>query len=388
MLLEKALLQQISSKSKERVKKLVTVLATFTPVTVAREEAVGENPKSNFIQVPCIRYPINFKKKSMLVLFDSGSKVNAIHLIFAKELGLFIRPTEIRAQKIDGTMLNIFEMVVAAFSVMDKANQIRLFEKTFLVANVSPKIVLGMPFLTLSGADIDFLRRELRWKTYTTKKTFPTIRLVKLVSKKEFAAATLHPEYETYVVYIRSVSSNALPSFPPLNVHPFHRPQIFGLIAKEALTKVLAKYLDFADIFLPDLAFELPKHIGINDHAIKLVDGQQPSYGLIYSLEPIELKTLKAYIKTNLANGFIKPSKSSANAPILFDRKFDGFLRLCVNYQDLNNFTNKNRYPLPLIGELLDRLGRAKRFTQLNLTNAYHQMRIRKGNKWKTVFRT
>ena len=100
------------------------------------------------------------------------------------------------------------------------------------------------------------------------------------------------------------------------------------------------------------------------------------------------METLKTYIKTNLANGFIRPSKSPAGAPILFDRKPDGSLRLCVDYRGLNNLTIKNRYPLPLIGESLDRLGRAKRFTQLDLTNAYHWMRICEGNEWKTAFRT
>ena len=160
------------------------------------------------------------------------------------------------------------------------------------------------------------------------------------------------------------------------------------MIAEEASTKVLAEYSDFADVFSPDLASELPEHTRINDHAIELVDGQQPPYGPIYSLGPVELETLKAYIETNLANGFIRPSKSLAGAPILFDRKSDGSLQLCINYRGLNNLTLKNRYPLPLIGESLDRLGRAKRFTQLDLTSTYYQMRIHKQDEWKTAFRT
>ena len=102
----------------------------------------------------------------------------------------------------------------------------------------------------------------------------------------------------------------------------------------------------------------------------------------------MELETLKAYIKINLANGFIRPSKSPIGAFILFDRKLDGSFRLCIDYQSLNNLTINNRYPLPLIGELLDRLERAKQFTQLDFTSAYHRMRIREGNKWKTAFRT
>ena len=102
----------------------------------------------------------------------------------------------------------------------------------------------------------------------------------------------------------------------------------------------------------------------------------------------MELETLKTYIETYLKTGFIWPSKSPAGAPILFDKKLDGSLRLCVDYRGLNNLTIKNRYPLPLIGEALDRLGRAKRFTQLDLTSAYHRMRIREGDEWKTAFRT
>ena len=180
------------------------------------------------------------------------------------------------------------------------------------------------------------------------------------MGKIEFAAAALDPEYETYVVHVASLSSTPLAS---PDVYPFRRPLISVLIAEEAPIKVLAKYLDFAYIFSLNLASKLPEYTGINDHAIELVEGQQSPYRHIYSLEPVELETLKAYIETNLANGFIKPFKSPAGAPILFDRKSDGSLRLFVDYRGLNNLTIKNRYPLPLIRELLDRLGRAKEFT-------------------------
>ncbi len=133
---------------------------------------------------------------------------------------------------------------------------------------------------------------------------------------------------------------------------------------------------------------ELPENTGMNEHAIELVDGKQPPYGPIYALSPVKLETLKTYIETHLKTDFIRPSKSPAGALILFDKKLNSSLRLCVNYRDLNNLTIKNRYPLLLIGKALDRLGWAKRFTQLDLTSAYHRMRIREGDEWKTVFRT
>ena len=328
-------------------------------MTVAREEAVDENLRSNLTRVSCIRYLINFGKKSVLALFDSGSKANAVPLAFAKEPGLPIRPTDVGAQKIDDIMLEIYGMVVVALSVEEKANQIRFFKETFLVANISPEIVIEMAFLILNNTNIDFLGRELRWKTYSTKNALPTSRRVELVGKKEFAAATLNLEHQTYVVHVEPVSSDTLPSFSLLefDVHPSCRSQVSGLIAEEAPTKVSAKYLDFVDVFSPDLVSELPKHTGINNHNIELVDNcQQPPHGPIYSLEPVELETLKAYIEINLANGFIRPSKSPAGTPILFDQKSDGSFWLYVDYQGLNNLTIKNRYPLSLIEGSLDRL--------------------------------
>ena len=92
------------------------------------------------------------------------------------------------------------------------------------------------------------------------------------MDKNKFSAVMLDSEHETYVVHIKSVSSNVLPSSFPLNVYHSQRPPISGLITEEALTKVPAKYSDFADVFSPNLAFKLPKHTGINNHAIELVD--------------------------------------------------------------------------------------------------------------------
>ena len=102
----------------------------------------------------------------------------------------------------------------------------------------------------------------------------------------------------------------------------------------------------------------------------------------------MELEILKTYIKTHLKTGFIQPSKFLTGTSILFDNKPDGSFHLCIDYQGLNNLTIKNRYPLPLIGESLDRLGRAKKFTQLDLISTYHRMRIKESDEWKTAFRT
>ncbi len=137
-----------------------------------------------------------------------------------------------------------------------------------------------------------------------------------------------------------------------------------------------------------ELTIELFENIKINEHVIELIDGKQPPYRPIYTLSPVELETLKAYIKTHLRTEFIRPFKFPAGAPILFDKKPDGSLYLCVDYQGLNNLIIKNWYPFLLIGKTLDYLGWAKQFTQLDLTSAYHWKRIWEGGKWKKAFHT
>ncbi len=101
----------------------------------------------------------------------------------------------------------------------------------------------------------------------------------------------------------------------------------------------------------------------MNKHAIKLIDRKKPSYGPTYTLSPVELETLKAYTQTHLKIGFIRPFKSPTGASILFDKKPDSSLCLYVDYQSLNNLTIKNRYPLLLIGEVLNCLDQTKQFT-------------------------
>ncbi len=137
-------------------------------------------------------------------------------------------------------------------------------------------------------------------------------------------------------------------------MYPSKKVQITQLKVNKAPTEVLSKYADFVDVFLPKSTLEFPKHTGVYDHAIELVDNWQPLYGPIYSLDQVKLEKLKTYIKNNLVNNFIKSFKSLARTLIFFDKKSDKSLRLCVNYQSLNNLTIKNRYSLSLIGESLD----------------------------------
>ena len=100
-----------------------------------------------------------------------------------------------------------------------------------------------------------------------------------------------------------------------------------------------------------------------------------------------EFQILKKFFDENLAKSFIRTSSSPAVSPVLFARKPGGGFRLCVNYKAFNAITVKNRYPLPLIQETLNRLARAKYFTKLDIVAAFNKIRMAESEEWKIAFR-
>ena len=126
----------------------------------------------------------------------------------------------------------------------------------------------------------------------------------------------------------------------------------------------------FRDVFDTRNADRLASHRFTN-HAIELKPGMEPPYMRIYNMSPAELKALEAYLDDALAKGWIRESTSPAGAPVLFVLRKSGELRLCVDYRGLNAITIKNRYPLPLISELLNRLNGSIMFLEIDLQNAY-----------------
>jgi hypothetical protein len=124
------------------------------------------------------------------------------------------------------------------------------------------------------------------------------------------------------------------------------------------------------------------------DYHIPLKEGFTPPFGPIYSLSRMEMEALQKWLDENLSKGFIRASSSPAGAPILFVKKGDGSLCLCVDYQGLNEGTIQNHYPLPLLHEILLCLQKAKYFTKLDICRAYNLVRMAEGEECKTAFRT
>lgn len=144
---------------------------------------------------------------------------------------------------------------------------------------------------------------------------------------------------------------------------------------------------EYRDVFPDALPASLPPRRDV-DHRIELVPGSSPTSRPTYRMSPSELDELKKQLQELTAADFIQPSKSPFGAPVLFVKKKDGGLRMCVDYRQLNQITIKNRYALPRTDELFDRLQGAKFFSKLDLRSGYHQIRIVEGDIYKTAFRT
>ena len=112
------------------------------------------------------------------------------------------------------------------------------------------------------------------------------------------------------------------------------------------------------------------------DFSIDLEPGTRPISKAPYRMAPIEMAELKKQLEELAEKGFIRPSVSPWGAPVLFVRKKDGSMRLCIDYRELNRVTIKNKYPLPRIDDLLDQLQGASVFSRIDLRSGYHQLRV------------
>ncbi|GJV90448.1 putative reverse transcriptase domain-containing protein [Tanacetum coccineum] len=143
---------------------------------------------------------------------------------------------------------------------------------------------------------------------------------------------------------------------------------------------------EFEDVFLEDLS-GLPPQRQV-EFRIDLVPGVTPIVKSPYRLAPSEMQELSGQLQELQDKGFIRPSHSPWGAPVLFVKKKDGSLRMCIDYRELNKLTIKNRYPLPRIDDLFDQLQGSRYFSKIDLRSGYHQLRVHEDDIPKTAFRT
>ena len=311
-------------------------------------------------------------------MIDSGSDVSLITPEAAEELGVPTVPLK--------TAINIRGFDDKGASSLDRATPYLSMEvegrtnaSRFLLSKCAWPVLLGMDWAAANKVKLDCAEETLIWPEGDGLRR-PAPLAVELLTAEQFQAALQEPGVCAGVLSYCEEDGT---------VSAVRTDDEFGdeEASAEDLAQIPEEYREFVDLFLRNKADRMPDHSRF-DHHIPLEDGKHPPYGPLYGMNPVELEAMRAYLEENLARGFIRKSTSPAGAPVLFVKKKDGSLRLCVDYRGLNAVTIKDRTPLPLIKETLDSIKGAQVFTSLDLRGAYNLVRVQEGEEWKTAFRT
>src|SRR5712672_2639217 len=240
------------------------------------------------------------------------------------------------------------------------------------------KVILGYPWFAANQPKIDWARAWID----TTQ--LPLILRSSNTQKPQFNPDTsnLPDPTEGEILYVGRV-----------HIEPrIARQTMSSTLAEEydkpRMNPIPKEYQRHHKVFSEEAAQRFPES-RIWDHAIELKpDAPSTLPGKIYALSQLELQELQKFIKEHLAKGYIRPSKSPYAAPFFFIKKKDGKLRPVQYYRHLNKWTIRNRYPLPLIPQLINRVRMKKLFTKFDIRWGYNNVRIKKGDKWKATFIT
>ncbi|KAL0554090.1 hypothetical protein IC582_008001 [Cucumis melo] len=299
-----------------------------------------------------------------LVLFDSGSSHSFISSAFVSHARLEVEPLHhvLSVSTPSGECMLSKEKV--------KACQIEIaghvIEVTLIVLDMLDfDVILGMDWLAANHASIDCSRKEVTFNP-------PSMASFKF----------------------KGGGSKSLPQvISAIRASKLLSQGTWGILASVVDTREADVSLssepvvrDYPDVFPEELP-GLPPHREV-EFAIELEPGTVPISRAPYRMAPAELKELKVQLQELLDKGFIRPSVSPWGAPVLFVKKKDGSMRLCIDYRELNKVTVKNRYPLPRIDDLFDQLQGATVFSKIDLRSGYHQLRIKDEDVPKTAFRS
>ena len=241
-------------------------------------------------------------------------------------------------------------------------------------------IVLGKPWLAATNPDIDWTTNTVTF-THEGKRHRWDPSEPELLSVLQAKRAMRKPSAHAYLCHLRATPSEASPAAAAIEGDQE------GAGAQSTPPPAIQSLLhEFRDVF-QDVPAGLPPQRALA-HAIDLTPGAEPPHRPVYRMPTDELEELRRQLQLLLEKGWIRPSTSPFGAPILFVRKKDGTLRMVVDYRLLNKVTIKNKYPLPRVDDLLDRLHGAKFFTKIDLQQGYYQIRLREEDIHKTAFRT
>jgi transposase InsO family protein len=314
----------------------------------------------------------------MKALLDSGSSANYISGSAALRAGLrpLLKQESYRLHVASGAEMPHDAAVTHETTAMVTIQNYNMRIPLDVFGSAADDIILGLPWLKESNPQIDWVNRKLSFGSERRNRPLPAHRKNSMADEKMIN--NIITSHQTHLRK-KMVNDQDIRQEPP---------DITETLEKRVTPDIPAEYREFEKLFQEELGAEaLPKHQPW-DHEIILEEGKQPTFGPIYGMSEKELASIREYIDVNMKKGFIRPSESPAGYPVMFVPKKNGKLRLCVDYRKLNDITIKNRYPLPNISELRDRLAHAEIFTALDLRGAYNLIRMKEGEEWKTAFRT
>ena len=332
--------------------------------------------------------------EKITALVDSGATGSFVHCDFIEKSGWNTRELEhpLTVINVDGTP-NSAGRITHAIDLLVTFGEHQERMAFGIVDLGKTQVVLGHDWLKRHNPDVDWIAG----KVHLTRCP-PTCRqarksLPALLDRKDIEEELSLPESEPEITvrrmmvdedddrlfYTRIYATETISQRLYREATPEEEMRRAGLIPDE--------YREFASVFEKSSFDQLPERRHW-DHAIELKDDYQEKFCKVYPLNPAEQVQLDEFIKENLETGRIRPSKSPMASPVFFVKKKDGSLRLVQDYRALNEMTIKNRYPLPLISELLDKLKQAKFFTALDVRWGYNNIRIKEGDEWKAAFRT
>ena len=307
--------------------------------------------------------------------FDTGAKVNMVSQRFVVERDMqpldeadLPRPTWM-----DGKGVYCYGAFQALYRLKDSQGYKKECEHIFYTINKEgPAFVLGIPALK---------KEDIKIEAAIGKQRFGVAEgAFELIEPNDFAGV-LEKEPIVYALIYTSTSQD---EDAELRIGGVEAPAEHSS-GDVTIPKLPLELREFKDVFSTQEVGRLAPYEGY-DYTIETIG--EPPYRPLYNLSNTKLAVLRNYLDDALAKGWIRYSTSPASAPILFVPKKDGGLRLYVDYRGLNKVIVKNRHPLLLISETLDRLSGAKVFIKLDLKDAYHRVRIKEGDEWKTTFRT
>ena len=256
-------------------------------------------------------------------------------------------------------------------------------------------IVLGLPWLRRYNVNISFSQNSLIFESnfclsHCCTKNAVTITGISIPPPQKTSISRIAGSTLTHTLRRkRGVIAGLKMTLYELNraLRNYEKPQEEPPTEDDKIKELVPEdYHEFLPLFPKAVAEVLPPH-RLYDYKILLKEWFTTLFGPLYLLWKPELQALREWIDENLSKGFIRASSFSASVPILFVKKKDGSLRLCVDYRGLNARTIQNRYLLPLMRETLIQLSKACYYTTLNVRCAYNLLRVLEGEEWKTTFR-